>query len=42
MRNFFQFLSEAKQSAASLEAKQKGLCMIVSVMHGLILRLKNW
>ena len=25
MRNFFQFLSEAKQSAASLEAKQKGL-----------------
>ena len=25
MRNFFQFLSEARQSAASLEAKQKGL-----------------
>ena len=25
MRNFFQFLSEAKQSAAALEAKQKGL-----------------
>ena len=25
MRNFFQFLSEARQSAAALEAKQKGL-----------------
>ena len=25
MKNLFQFLNEARQSAASLEAKQKGL-----------------